>query len=189
MKIDHLRRALALTAALLAIGCITGRGMRTSDSSLNDWPAVLAAATADAAEHRYAEADRTLANFAARYPETTEGRETLYWRALFRLDPANREVSPAMAATWLENYLRSDAAVGHRVEAETLRRLIAARADSSAAQAVAGAAAPANPGAAGASAADLKAKDEEIKKLRDDLAKANEELERIKRRLSAPTKP
>jgi small-conductance mechanosensitive channel len=36
---------------------------------------------------------------------------------------------------------------------------------------------------------DVKAKDAEIQRLKDELAKANDELERIKRRLTAPTKP
>jgi hypothetical protein len=43
--------------------------------------------------------------------------------------------------------------------------------------------------AAAPSHADERSHDEEVQRLKEELAKANAELDRIKRRLAAPTKP
>jgi hypothetical protein len=74
------------------------------------------------------------------------------------------------------------------VEAEILRDIAVRLQAGPPAVAVASPAPGASAGPA-TGAADLKAKDTEIQRLKDELAKANDELERIKRRLTAPTKP
>ena len=180
-------RGVALLAVVLVCGCISGRAsVGRSGASREDWPAVLARAEGAANNRRYAEADRILTDFAARYPRTEEAIETTYWRGLFKLDPANRDESISAGAL-LDSYLENDSALAHRAEAEILRRLIS-RIESLPTSTAAASSSASGP-AAVERGAELKARDAEIQKLKEDLAKANEELERIKRRLTQPVKP
>jgi hypothetical protein len=193
------RRWLAVTlVALLALvsGCITGRSTMSS-MALADWPTLLGRSQQAALERRYDDAEQMLAEFAQRYPNTREATETLYWRALYRLDPNNRDVSIPTALTSLDSYLRSDGSVAHRLEAEALQRIgrnletlgraVGTMATvSTSTPAVSPAQNSTNPDR---SASELRARDAEIQRLKDELAKANDELERIKRRLTAPAKP
>lgn len=152
-----------------------------------DWGQTLAQAEVAAADHRYGEADRMLADYARLYPGTEGGIESAYWRGVFALDPNNRDGSPQVAAALLETYAASAGALPHRLEADILHR-VALRLETSASSTLASASTtPAS--AATDRSADIKAKDTEIQRLKDELAKANDELERIKRRLTAPTKP
>jgi len=183
------RRLSLIGAAVVCAGCVTGRATLSREDAGRDWPGVVAQAEADARARRYAEADKVLADFAQRYPSAPEAAEASYWRGVFALDPSNRDGSPQVAGALFEWYLKSDAQLQHRVEAEVLRR-VASRLD--ALSQSAGATAAVTTGSvppAVSSGTDLKAKDAEIQKLKDELAKANDELERIKRRLTAPTKP
>ncbi|HKO16345.1 MAG TPA: hypothetical protein VJU87_08900 [Gemmatimonadaceae bacterium] len=193
------RRAVAFAAAALAVACLPAQQGLFGPAALRDWPAVLANAQASAGARRFDAADATLADFAMRYPGTAEAQETNYWRALFRIDPLNPSASLPGAMALLNAYLAGDAALPHRSEAEMLRRLDA-QADAltraiatvaSGATGVPGATTTtASTGNAGAErAADLKSRDAEIQRLKDELAKANDELDRIKRRLATPTKP
>lgn len=181
-------RRTAILGALAALGCVTGR-VPASSSESGDWPRVLTQAEAAVSEHRYAEADRMLAEFATRYPATQGAVESLYWRGVFALEPANQEASPVVAAALFEAYGKSVGPLPHRLEADVLHHL-AVRLQSLTLTAVATSVTSSSGTPAGAaSATDLKAKDTEIQRLKDELAKANDELERIKRRLTAPTKP
>lgn len=180
-------RRTTLAALLVAAGCVTGRSL--GGAARRDWGDTLAQAEAAANDHRYGDADRLLADFAARYPGSEGALESSYWRGVIALEPSNRDGSPQIAAAFFETYNRGGGQLPHRVEADILRD-IAVRLQGAGAPTVA-VAAPA-PGASAtpaAGAADLKAKDTEIQRLKDELAKANDELERIKRRLTAPTKP
>jgi hypothetical protein len=80
--------------------------------------------------------------------------------------------------TLLESYLATASAGTHRVEAGAIRRLGLALEQRNAAIAVIPPAPTVRP--------EDKARDEELQRLRDDLAKANAELERIRRRLARP---
>lgn len=149
-------------------------------------------------------ADTVLARFARTHPNTPEALETVYWRGLFKLDPSNRSASIPQALAAFDGYLADTRPRMHATEAATLRRSaaqldaltrLAASASSQAkdaSSAAANAKANAADAKADAKAADANAaavadaKDAEIKKLRDDLAKANAELDRIKKRLSQP---
>ena len=180
-------RRTAVTALLVAAGCVTGRSL--AGTARRDWGDTLAQAQTAAGDHRYADADRLLANFAAQYPSSEGAVESAYWRGVIALEPSNRDASPQIAAALFETYSRAGGRLPHRVEADILHD-IAVRLQGGPAPTVA-VASPA-PGASTpptAGAADLKAKDTEIQRLKDELAKANDELERIKRRLTAPTKP
>ena len=180
-------RRTTLAALLVAAGCVTGRSL--GGAAKRDWSDTLAQAEAAANDHRYADADRLLADFAARYPGSEGAVESSYWRGVIALEPSNHDGSPQIATAFFETYGRAGGPLPHRVEAGILRD-IAVRLQAAGAPTVA-VASPA-PGASAnssAGAADLKAKDTEIQRLKDELAKANDELERIKRRLTAPTKP
>ena len=190
MIVTIVRRARAVVL-IAAAACVTGRVGSTGAAAGHDWNDVLTQAEAAARDHRYAEADRLLADFAARYPGSEGATESLYWRGVISLEPENHDASPQIAAALLETYNRSGSALPHRLEADILRHL-ALRVQALSGGAVATAAAPssaANPSASPDRSADLKAKDTEIQRLKDELAKANDELERIKRRLTTPTKP
>jgi hypothetical protein len=165
------------------------------------WPSALAAAQTRAAEDSFDAADSTLAGFALRFPGTPEALETTYWRAIYRMDPTNPHVSLPAALASLDGYLADKRPRAHVLEAATLRR-VAGQLDSMkslAATALAQAkdatitakdakaqAADARAEAAKAAEAALPAPDVEIKRLKDELAKANAELERIRRRLAQP---
>jgi hypothetical protein len=132
---------------------------------------------ADANESRTGDADRALTAFAQRYPGSPEAAEVTYWRALLKLDPANA-AAVRESITMLESYLAAAPAGAHRTEAGALRRLGLALEQRNAALAAIPPAPTARP--------EDKARDDEIARLRDELSKANAELERIRRRLARP---
>lgn len=160
-------------------------------------------ALAEANHGDFAAADTLLAGYAARNPGTPEALETVYWRALFKLDPSNRGASVTQAIASLDGYLADNRPRQHVVEAATLRRTaaqidalnkLAANASAQARDAAnartVAADAKADAKAVDATAsATVDAKDAEIKRLKDDLAKANAELERIRKRLGQPPRP
>ena len=87
--------------------------------------------------------------------------------------------APREALALLDTYLSSTAG-SHRTEAQTLRRVAAALETRAAAATVAAQLKPEPP------KVEDKAKDEELQRVKDELAKANAELERIRRRLAQP---
>ena len=180
-------RRTALAALFVTAGCVTGRSL--AGSAGRDWNDTLSQAQSLASDHRYADADRLLADYAARYPGSEGAQESAYWRGVLALEPSNRDASPQIAAALFETYSRAGGHLPHGMEAGILHdiavRLQAAGAPAIAVASPASGASSAAPSGAG----DLKAKDTEIQRLKDELAKANDELERIKRRLTAPTKP
>ena len=162
------------------------------------WPATLAIAQAYAGRGEFGAADSALTGFAARYPGSEEALESAYWRAVYKLDPSNRDLSLETAIASLDTYLADTRPHQHTSEARTLRRIageldrlnrLAGNAlaqqikDVSAAPAARAANEPRTD--APKPAADSAAQDE-IKRLREELAKANAELERIRRRLAQP---
>jgi hypothetical protein len=171
---------LALAALTLAACAPTRRPESVVPSIASEWTVVLLQVTQDTQANRYAAAERLLADFATRHPSSVESADASYWRALYRLDPANPNASPREAGALLDGYLASSVPGSHRPEAAVLRR-IASQMESRLAAANAAAQAPAPT----TTAAD-KAKDEELLRVKDELAKANAELERIKRRLTQP---
>jgi len=182
-------RRLVVLGSFTANGCVAGRTVPLSGTGRADWPQTLAQAEAAASERRYADADRLLADFAASHPGSDGAVESWYWRGVLALEPANQDGSPQVAAALFESYGKSPGALPHRLEADILRHLALKLQSLSPAMATAATSGTAPSAGSGASAADLRARDAEIQRLKDDLAKANDELERIKRRLTAPTKP
>lgn len=152
-------------------GCIR-RPSFLRPSAEREWPAAYLTAQHAADRAAYADADKTLSEFALAHPNTAEAAETGYWRAVYRLDPANKEGNTRDAIVGLDKYLAAPNGP-HRGEAATLRRLAGQllSLDRALSQ---------KPDEAAAT------REEDVKKLRDELQATKDELERIKRRLTAP---
>jgi hypothetical protein len=179
-----IRRWVSLYALVLA-ACHGGSTVETAPLPANEWPSLVSQASQEANAGRYGVADKLLTDFTARYPASSEAGESMYWRAIYKLDPSNPNSSARDAGLLLDTYL-SNGSVPHRAEATTLRRLasvLEGRSNAAPAQA------SARPAPTEPSTATDKLKDDEIARLKDELAKANAELERIKKRLAQPTKP
>jgi capsule polysaccharide export protein KpsE/RkpR len=120
--------------------------------------------------------------------------DSLYWQAVENLDVSNKSGTLDTAIAKLDAYLASPGKLPHAKEAQVLRSLARnaqqlARVEATLQQARANAAEN-RP----RETSDSKARDDEslkeIQRLKDELAAANAELERIKKRLAAPpTKP
>lgn len=181
MSACHVRAASVWLAGLLALSACSPfwRGSRGPDIQ-NEWSTTLAQADREVLASRFGVADKLLADFAQQHAQASEGVEATFWRALYKLDPANSAATPREAAALLDAYLASSLTVPHRGAATALRR-VAGALDKPAAVASAGV-----PNAPATSTAGDKARDEELARVKDELAKANAELERIKRRVATP---
>ena len=195
-----LRRTLAACLLGLSASCARWRPQPAGPPPAGRaWPPTLALAQAYAGRGEFGTADSALSAFAARYPGTSEALESSYWRAVFKLDPSNRDLSIETAIMSLDGYLADTRPHQHTAEAKTLRRIageldrLNRLAGNALAQQIRDANAPpaTRPGVSDSRpepakpAADSAAQDE-IKRLKDELAKANAELERIRRRLTQP---
>jgi hypothetical protein len=181
MSARRLRSAsLPLVGLLLLSAC----GMLPHSMPIPDprteWVDALAQADREALAGRFGVADRVLADFAERHPNLHESYDALFWRALYKLDPTNGTGTPREAQALLDSYLSASVSVQHRGAATTLRRIVSAL-ERPAPAAVASTSTP-SPPAAGSD----KGREEEVARLKDELAKANAELERIKRRVATP---
>ena len=170
-----------VVAVALALGACVGRPRFLQPAAQRGWPATAAAAQLAADRGDWNEADRLLGEFARAHPNTSQATEAGYWRAVYKLDPANKGASTRDAITALDAYLAAPDAP-HHGEALTFRHLAAQlqSLDRALAQK------PEDP-APGPAAS--KSRDEEVQKLRDELQATKDELDRIKRRLATPTKP
>jgi hypothetical protein len=181
MSALQIRTASLSFAGLLALSaCGMLHGATPTPDPRTEWATALAQADREVLASRYGVADRVLADFAERHPNTNEGYEAIFWRALYKLDPTNATATPRDAETLLDTYLSASLAVPHRGAATTLARI------ASALQKPATVAASSAPSAPAPSASADKGRDEEVARLKEELAKANAELERIKRRVATP---
>jgi hypothetical protein len=156
-----------------------------------EWVIALETAKSAAAEGRYDEADRTLYAYAQQYAGAPEAREAAYWRGVFRLDPANRGGSTRTAAEQLDEYLSDTSGhTLHRTEATTLRRL-ASSIDSLGQSHIQAASASDAQRSEDAEKAHQREEElqKEIQKLKDQLDKTTQELDRIKKRLTDRNPP
>ena len=176
------RAALSTVGLLLLSGCGMIHRAAPLPDPRNEWEAALAQADREVLASRFGVADRVLAEFTERHPNTNEGYEAIFWRALFKLDPTNATATPHDAAALIDTYLAATLAVPHRGAATSLHRI----AGSLERPAPVPAAVASTSNAATPSTATDKGKDEEVARLKDELAKANAELERIKRRVATP---
>ncbi len=125
----------------------------------------------------YVGVDRILAEYALRAPGTQEAREISFWRAMYIVDPANRTASIAQGIRALDIYLATEGTLWYRPQAEVLRRTALVIQSVRQAQA---------PRQVNGRDTVVISREEEMASLRDQLAKANAELERIKKRLANP---
>jgi hypothetical protein len=111
---------------------------------------------------------------------TEEATEVAFWRALYMVDPANKRTSIPEGIRALDIYLATPGSRWYRSQAEVLRRTAqSVQALRSVAQA--------QPRIVGRDTVFV-SREEEIAALRDQLARANAELERIRRRLANPNR-
>ena len=179
-------RLFAALALLLVAACSQPQPLVRAPSG--GWANTFLAAHRAAETGNFVRADTLLAAFVRANPDTPESYEAIYWRGVFALDPANPEHSPLLAAGAFDEYLRSSRAQTRRGEAMILRRL--ARRLETAGELATPLSRPVRVAAAAApdSARRADPRDEEIAKLKEELRKTNEELERIRRRVSAPAR-
>jgi hypothetical protein len=179
-----MRIRLLLCSAALALGvagCSRAPHVQVSQQAptpapppISAWPGTLATALRAAGQSNYDEADATLAKYALEHPGTSEGAEADFWRALLRLDPWNTGASLREGIAGLDAYLNAGPSAARYAEAQILRRLLESL-DSSRAQLVA---------ARAAATSRDRAREDEIRKLGDELDKTMAELDRIRRRLA-----
>jgi hypothetical protein len=130
--------------------------------------------------------------FRSNPPTPAPNADTLYWKAIYHLDAANRQGSLDSAVAYLDAYIAAGLAQPRRREAVVLRQLTR---DSRQLARVQGALQQQTRTDTTARTADqdTRRRDEEalkeIQRLKEELAKANEELERIRKRLAAPKPP
>lgn len=173
-----IRKFLAL-AILGTAACAPINRLRTP-SYVTDWPIAVHRAALAADSGNYAGAERILAAYVAENPRTREARETLFWRAMFKLDPGNTTSgSLAEGLALLDKYMADTATVAYRAEATILKRL-AVTTQVLQAKAMT----PPVRDTAGTKAGS----DAEVAALRAELAKTSAELDRIKKRLANPNK-
>jgi hypothetical protein len=197
---------------VLALGTactpLVHRSAGSSDAS-STWNLTLSTARNHAATGDFDGADSALARYGRLNSSTPSSLEATYWRALFKMDPANRSASLPEAMASLDQYLADTRPRDHIPEAATLRRLAGQldglnKVTASALEKAKDAQATAATANAAANDANNAARDavnkaaesttpvptaEEVKRLKDELAKANAELDRIRKRLSTPAKP
>jgi hypothetical protein len=173
-------RYVPLVLALVVSACMPAkpRPPEPATSPHSEWTAWLVQASQEATAGNYSVADRLLTEYGTRYPATPEAADAMYWRALYKLDPSNSAATPKDAGVLLDGYLASGTTT-HRSEAQTLRRV------ASALETAKTSTAP-GPTKTEIVKVDDKSRDEELVRLRDELSRANAELERIKRRLTQP---
>jgi hypothetical protein len=193
-------QGLAALALAVCTACIGPSHLSDPAPAAATWPSTRFAAQTAAANGDYHAADSLLAAFQMKYPYTADGTESLYWRALLKLDPSNVGTSVQDAIALFDQYLDSPHHEPRTAEVLVLRRtartvaVIQQLAEQAASQAdSARTQADSVKLAARAGVSRARTKDEEIARLRDALDKAlaeldqaNQELDRIKKRLTAP---
>lgn len=171
-------RKFGILMIVLLAACGPVKRFRTP-ASVSDWPNVVKRASLAADSGNYANAERMLTAYAAQYPGTHEVHETLFWRALFKLDPSNVNGSVSEGIATLDKYMADTAATLYRPEATILKRLaittqaLQARVMTQPVR---------------DTTIVRVSNDAEIASLKAELVRTNAELDRIKKRLANPNK-
>ena len=167
---------------LTAVFLITGALACATAPKPNPGPAQSYAEVLSVAQKRveagdYRGADKLLADYGLANKALDEGREVAFWRALYMVDPANKNASIAQGIRALDIYLAQEGNLWYRTQAEVLRRTAATLEGQRLAQ---------GPRQIVGRDTVFVSREDEINALRDQLAKANAELDRIKKRLANP---
>lgn len=172
---------ILIAAALALAGCSQRRVAEAPAPAAQAFAEVLEAADSLVRDGNHAAADRVLSEFALKKQGTEEATEIAFWRALYMVDPANNRTSIPEGIRALDIYLETPGTRWYRSQAEVLRRTAqSVQALRSAAQS--------RPRIVGRDTVFV-SREEEIASLRDQLARANAELDRIRRRLANPNRP
>jgi len=130
---------------------------------------------------RHDEADSVLVAFATAHPGTRAAAEAPFWRALYKLDPRNSPASRAEGRALMDAYAASSTSAWYRAHANVLKHIAQEISDMERtpddSTIVAG----------DTSVRGITARDQVIRNQRAEITRLNAELERIKRRLAAPT--
>ena len=157
-----------------------------------DWIAAFSEAQSAAEDRKFDQADTVLADFIKRRKGTPEAREAAYWRAVYILDPRNRKSSPREAALYLDEYLADPPPPANASQARVLRAMVATVDSLDEAVRAAQQRPVREAGETTRPTPDTGRQEElekEVERLKDQLDKANAELDRIKKRLTAPRPP
>ena len=173
------RSSLYLIAIALVIAGCARQSSSNAPLPVNALAAAVAAAEQRVEAGDYSGADRILSDFSLKAKGTEDATEVAFFRALYMVDPNNRTASMAEGVRALDIYLKTSEAKRYRVEALVLRRTAQTVLSLRSAQ-------PA-PRIAGRDTVFV-TREDEIAALRDQLAKANAELDRIKKRLAMPSR-
>ena len=163
-----------------------------------DWNRTRAETRRNVEAGNYHAADRLLAEFARLHPNTRQARESAFWRAAYQIDPANNMGSLETGVAALDAYLANEPEGWYRNEASILRRTALAAQGLASGASRAWAPPPDTVVIVTQSRESppppQRSRDEEIAELRSqlarsktELAQANAELERIKKRLANPS--
>src|SRR3990170_182692 len=188
-------RNFFISAVTIVMGAACAGLPRMEPSLLErDWARTRAETRRNVEAGNYHAADKLLAEFTRVHPDTRQALETAFWRGAYLVDPANTLGSLSGGIAALDGYLAAEPEGWYRNEAELLRRTALA------AQGLAAGASrnwidtvvivtPARD-----SPAPRRSRDEEIAELRSqlarsktELAQAQAELDRIKKRLANPS--
>ena len=186
--------AQGLGALLLLSGCALTHASSTppQPTAPEAWPRASTVAAEQVAAGRYAAADRWLGDFVAQYPGTAEAASATVHRAIYMSDPANQTSTAHAATALLDSALATSLDSASRADVRAVRRITLALERAATLSANAGNASTSGnvssstPDNSASRTDDSKARDEEVQRLKNELAKANAELERIKKRVAQP---
>ena len=171
-----MRREAWIAIALVTIACAKPPAI-VAPPPAAEFAAAIEAARQKVDAGDYVAADRILADYSLSHQGTPETREISFWRAMYIVDPANRTASIAQGIRALDIYLATDGTIWYRPQAEVLRRTALVIQQVRQAQ---------MPKQVNGRDTVFISREEEVAALRDQLAKATAELERIKKRLANP---
>ena len=176
-------RVSRLTSVALCVAFVVGCSLQPG-AAKPPVPAVGFASAVETASKRvdagdYAGADRILSEFALASKGTPESHEIAFWRALYMVDPSNKNASVAEGLRAIDIYLANPASKVYRPQAQVVKRSALLMQSLRAQQAMTK--------VVGRDTVFV-TREDEIAGLKDQLAKANAELDRIKKRLANPSR-
>ena len=194
--VPSLALALALATSLSLGACrhrqhAPLRPVDPASVAAEQWPEARRTAQNLALARDYTGADSLLRAFAARFPGTPAAAESVFWRAVIKLDASAEGATSAEAMrevrTLLDAYVAGGPLQDHYTESVVLRR-VASRIDSlrASAETPRTVLVPTAPNVIAARDSVIRARDDELTKLRAELESTKAELERIRRRIAPP---
>lgn len=145
----------------------------TVSPAASEWPGTLAEALRAAQAADFAAADRALLAFSVRHAGTPQGIESDFWRAIVKADPANTAASTRERIALFDAYLAAGPDAPRHLEAMVFRRLLESVESATGALAT----------LRSETETKRRSREDEIRKLSEDLDRTMAELDRIKKRL------